>query len=192
MKGLVEVIHTLEGLFDGCQARRSYGGAIAYNYYGPPRFTQDVVVLVLASALHLPALVKSLADAGCHREGARGVPLPLPSVLEDLRGKGHLTSFFMYEIRVEWFAPWHPFHQRVLERSPERDLEGRLIRIHAPEDLIVFKKIFDRPKDLMDIKAMLLSQKGHLDLERIRAEATGLLADDQLKELNELIQEYGR
>jgi hypothetical protein len=34
-----------------------------------------------------------------------------------------------------------------------------------------FTKIFDRPKDWADIKAMLLAQQGLLDLDRIRAEA---------------------
>jgi hypothetical protein len=35
-RGLVETIHGLEDIFDRCGLRRSYGGAIAYAYYGPP------------------------------------------------------------------------------------------------------------------------------------------------------------
>ncbi len=45
--GLVEVIHWLEDVLDRLGLQRSYGGAIAYNYYGPPRLTQDVDILVL-------------------------------------------------------------------------------------------------------------------------------------------------
>jgi hypothetical protein len=32
LAGLVDVVHWLEGVFDGLGLRRSYGGAIAYNY----------------------------------------------------------------------------------------------------------------------------------------------------------------
>jgi hypothetical protein len=55
--GLVDVIHWLEGTFDRLGLRRSYRGAIAYNYYGPPRLTQDVDVLVLIPDLKAPAFV---------------------------------------------------------------------------------------------------------------------------------------
>ncbi len=79
----------------------------------------------------------------------------------------------------------------MLERSPERDLEGRKIRIHAAEDLIVFKKISDRSKDLGDIKAMLMAQKGKLDLGRLAVDARGLLSDDSFRELEGLIAQYG-
>jgi hypothetical protein len=63
--------------------------------------------------------------------------------------------------------------------------------VHSAEDLIVFKKIFDRPKDWADIKAILLSQKGSLDLDRIRAEALQLLTPESWEELDHLLSEYG-
>lgn len=102
-----------------------------------------------------------------------------------------MAVFVCRGIRTELFVPWHPFHHRVLDRSPERDLEGRRIRIRAAEDLIVFKKIFDRPKDIGDIKAVLLAQKGRLDLERLKSDAKGLLMDESYAELEGLIAQYG-
>jgi hypothetical protein len=74
---------------------------------------------------------------------------------------------------------------------PVRDLEGRRIKVHAAEDLIVFKKVFDRPKDISDIKAMLLSQKGRLDTARLTSDAKELLTEASLRELEELISEFG-
>lgn len=185
--GLVDVIHWLEGLFDRHSIRRSYGGAIAYNYYGPPRLTQDVDLLVLLPDLKIPVLLDEMSASGCLYGDDVPRPIDLKSVLGDLRGKAHLAVFVCRGIRVEIFVPWHPFHYRVLDRSPERDLEGRRIRIHTAEDLVVFKKIFDRPKDLTDIQAILMAQQGKLDLERIRTEANGLLTEDGWKELEALI-----
>lgn len=189
--GLVGTIHWLEDAFEKLKLSRSYGGAIAYNYYGPPRLTQDVDVLALIPGVKSPALFEALREGGCLLGDADPRPLDVKAALAELRGKAHMTTLLRQSIRIEIFAPWHPFHSRVLERSPERSLEGRRIRIHSAEDLIVFKKIFDRPKDLMDIKAVLLSQKGKLDTGRLLLDAEGLLAEASLNELRDLIARYG-
>lgn len=191
LSSLVDVIHWLEGVFDRLQIRRSYGGAIAYNYYGPPRLTQDVDVLAMIQDTKVPGLVEELEAEGCRHGDWEPRPVELRPVLQDLRGKAHLAVFLCHGVRTELFVPWHPFHHRVLERSPERELEGRRIRIHAPEDLVVFKKIFDRPKDLGDIKAILLARKGRLDLPRLKSDARELLTDESYRELEDLIARYG-
>ena len=189
--GLVDVIHWLEGVLDRLQLRRSYGGAIAYNYYGPPRLTVDVDVLVLIPDVKAPALVEAFAAEGCLHGDRDPRPIELRAVLDDLRARAHVAVFQCRGIRTEIFVPWHPFHHRVLERSPERALEGRRIRIHSAEDLIIFKKIFDRPKDIADIKAILLSQKGKTDLGRLMSDAEDLLTEDSLRELGALVSEFG-
>ena len=56
---------------------------------------------------------------------------------------------------------------------------------------MIFKKIFDRPKDIQDIKAILLAQKGKLDLARVKSEATDLLTDESGKQLEALLAQYG-
>jgi hypothetical protein len=192
LAGLVDVIHWLEDVFDRLQLRRSYGGAIAYNYYGPPRLTQDVDVLVLVPDTQIPPLVDELAAGGCQHGDLEPKPMELKAVLAELRSKAHLAVFHCRGIKTEVFVPWHPLHHRILDRSPERDLEGKRIRIHSAEDLIVFKKVFDRPKDITDIKAMLLAQRGKLDLERLKSDAKGLLSDQSFGELQALIAEYSR
>jgi len=78
-------------------------------------------------------------------------------------------------LRREIFVPWHPFDHEVLRRAREQQLGDRRIRIHAPEDPIVYKKVFNRAKDIEDIKAMLATQVGLLDLGRIREGASQLL-----------------
>ncbi len=191
MSGLIEVVHGLEAVFDRLSLGRSYGGAIAYNYWGPPRLTEDVDVLVPLPDSKIPPLVEALGEAGCLQGGPAPKPIALPAVLADLRAKAHLTVFQWEAVRVEVFVPWHPFHQRVLARSPARDFAGRTIRIHSAADLIVFKKIFDRPKDVADIKAMLLTQKGRLDVPALLAEAKDLLPDESWRELRDLAARYG-
>jgi hypothetical protein len=189
--GLVDTLHWLEDVLGRLELRRSYGGAIAYNYYGPPRLTQDVDLLALIPDLKIPLFLDELRAGGCLHGDHPPRPIELCAVLEDLRSKAHLAVFVRAGIRIEVFVPWHPFQHRVLERSPERDLEGRKIRIHAPEDLIISKKIFDLPKDIADIKAILMAQRGKLDLERLRADARSLLAGEDYAELEALIGAFG-
>jgi hypothetical protein len=186
---LIETVHWLEGVFDRLSLARSYGGAIAYNFYGPPRLTQDIDVLALVPDLKVPPFLDELTAAGCLHGELEPRPIELGAVLQDFRSKPRLAVFQCKGVRTELFLPWHPFHHRVLERSPEEDLGGRRVRIHSPEDLIVFKKIFDRPKDIQDIKAILLARKGRLNLERLKADAKELLTDGSWNELNALVQE---
>lgn len=185
--GLVDVIHWLEDVLGRLGVRRSYGGAIAYNYYGPPRLTQDVDVLVLLPRSAVPALVGALAAGNCTRDPSGAVELA--PILADLDGKGRFTALRCRGVRVELFSAWHPFHRRVLERSPLRDLEGRKIPIHSAEDLIVFKKVFDRPKDIQDIRAILMAQRGRLDLERIRVGGRELLTAEAMGELEDMLED---
>lgn len=117
--GLVDVIHWLEGVFDRLGVKRSYGGAVAYNYYGPPRLTQDVDLLALVPDVKAPGLVEALKAEGCRSLGPPERPVELKSVLDDLRGKGRFTVFLCRGVPVELFVPWHPFHQKVLLALPE-------------------------------------------------------------------------
>jgi hypothetical protein len=81
---------------------------------------------------------------------------------------------------------WHHFHTPF----PHQFHPTISIRIHTPEDLIVFKKVFDRPKDIGDIKAMLMAQKGKLDIERLMKDARQLLTDDGYGELESLVHQF--
>jgi hypothetical protein len=140
--------------------------------------------------IKIPQFVEELSAAGC-KHGLRDPrPLELNTILKELRSRPYRATFYCRGIRTEVFVPWHPFHHCVLHRSLVRDLEGRRLRIHAAEDLIVFKKIFDRPKDIGDIKAMLLAQKGKLDLPRLRTDAKSLLTEASSQELDQLINEF--
>lgn len=199
MKTIVEVVLWLEDLFDRHRVDRSYGGAIARNFFAEPRLTRDVDLLVLVSQAQIPSLVEDLVGAGAlaleiDAEAGTEIPRPmdLRRVLSDLRGKTHMTALLCFGVRVELFVPWHPFDHEVLRRSIEQQLNGRKIRIHSPEDLIVYKKVFNRSKDIEDIKAILAARAGMLDLDRIRSGATRLLDETAASELEELIRQNYR
>lgn len=196
-KTIVDLVLWLEDLFGRHGVTRSYGGAIARNFYALPRLTKDVDVLVLVSQPRIPAIVQELMDAGASAlvtDEAIGVGLPQPlelgRVLDDLRGGTHMTRLLCFGSRVELFSAWLPFDHEVFRRAREQHLGGRRIRVHAPEDLIVYKKIFNRAKDIEDIKAILLAQAGRLDLALMRASASQLLDEGGANELEDLVRRF--
>lgn len=60
-----------------------------------------------------------------------------------------------------------PLEREAVERSVLHDVGSFAIRLPAPEDLLVLKAVAHRPKDLLDIQA-LLEANPKLDRERIR------------------------
>jgi len=59
-----------------------------------------------------------------------------------------------------------PFEIETVERSEERQAGSLTVRLPTPEDLIILKTVAHRPKDMLDIAAVIAVQK-YLDRERI-------------------------
>lgn len=75
-----------------------------------------------------------------------------------------------------------PLHREFLERSRPVDIGGVRVPMISPEDLVVTKVLAGRPKDLEDLRGVLLEQPG-LDLDRVRellGELEAALGEDKL------------
>jgi len=197
-KSLLEVLLSLEDLFDRHGIERSYGGPFGRNFYAPPRFTKDLDLLVLMSQLKIPGFVEDLRAAGARRIRTdeitgkeEAVPLELKDFLADLRSQ-HMVRLDCFGVPAELFVPWHPFDNEVLRSAVPRDTGRRTVRVHRPEHLIVYKKVFDRSKDIEDIKAILVANAGKLDLEVIRQWARELLEAEGIAELEQLLADFYR
>jgi hypothetical protein len=59
-----------------------------------------------------------------------------------------------------------PFEIEAVERSQEYKTGSLIIRLPTPEDLIILKAVAHRPKDMLDIQAVIAAQP-QLDTERI-------------------------
>ena len=61
-------------------------------------------------------------------------------------------------------------YAHVLDRAIDAEVLGKRVRISSAEGLIVMKLIAMRPQDQADIRDLLNSYSGNLDLDFIRAE----------------------
>lgn len=59
-----------------------------------------------------------------------------------------------------------PFEVEAVERSQECQAGSLTVRLPTPEDLIILKAVAHRPKDMLDIEAVIAAQP-HLDKGRI-------------------------
>jgi len=132
------------------------GGAIALAYYGEPRVTIDIDVNVFVPTERLTQIERSLRPLGVDSEhDAR-------ELVEDK------------QVRLRWDRnPVHLFfsHDALHEAMPAAirrvPFAGSTIPIVSPEHLIIRKAMLDRPKDWLDIEAILAAGEP-LDLEEIR------------------------
>ena len=120
------------------------GGALALAYATEePRATRDIDVNVFVPATEAARVFAAL-PAGV-RHGAADV-----RAAED----DEQVRLWWDDTPVDLFFAADPFHAEVARRCRAVPFAGRTIRVLSAEDLAVFKALFDRPKDWVDIATM--------------------------------------
>jgi len=135
-------------------------GGIASSLLGRPRFTADVDVVILLAIDDLPRLVQAAAQEGLEPR--------IPNA-EDFAGR-HRVLLLRHQssgINVDISLGILPFEREAVERSIVHQVGALAIRLPTPEDLIIFKAVAHRPKDMQDIPAIIANHPS-LDRERIK------------------------
>jgi hypothetical protein len=134
-------------------------GGVAASILGKPRLTADADAMILLSIEDVSQLVKQAEKEGL-------VPR-LPDVEEFARrSRVVLLRHEESGIDVDISLGLLPFEVEAVERSREYNAGSLHMRLPTPEDLIILKAVAHRPKDLLDIEAVLKVQE-KLDIERI-------------------------
>jgi predicted nucleotidyltransferase len=181
----------LADVFQRLQLPCAFGGALANNYWGIVRTTQDVDCLISIPAVKYQILADELNDIGCQMRDKRGNLVPL--TVEQMRGEVEerkLIEFFRSSIRAELFVPVVPLQEEILRRAVRMPLGDREISVTTAEDLILLKLAFHRQKDLHDVRGILWVQRGQLDLDYLRHWSQRMLQNEVQQELETLIQQY--
>lgn len=125
----------------------AFGGALAAAYCAEPRATIDIDANVFVGIDRAAEVLEIVA-----RLGAEITPL----VRQRLRSDG--------QVRVRWgrypldvFLSNHPFHDAAAQRVRRVPFGEAQIPILSCEDLVVFKAMFDRAKDWLDIEQILFA-----------------------------------
>jgi hypothetical protein len=192
----IDVAATVEriaAVLQECGIRHAFGGAIAQNYWGTVRATQDVDLLALVPALKTPELVDALMRSGFRVRDAGGQVRPI-TVKEAREAwlQDHLLTLWLDMTKVEIFSPVIPLQERILERAVPMPFRGRSIPITTAEDLVLLKMVFHREKDLRDVRGILVACKDRLDAQYMLEQAQAVLDDARRAELQQLLGKLTR
>jgi hypothetical protein len=142
------------------------GGAMALAYAtAEPRGTRDIDVNVFVAADEASRVFAGLPRGVRHR--AADV---------NAAGRDDQVRLWWGDTPIDIFFAANEFHHDVAQRCVTVPFGGRSIRVLCAEDLAVFKAMFDRSKDWVDIETMAASSA--IDLELAASRLHEVLGDD--------------
>jgi hypothetical protein len=193
MPNLIDVVEALGEAFDKLQLRFAVGGAIANNYWGIVRATQDIDCLIALPAIKYQLFADALNAIQCtmRDKSEQHFEITVPRLLEQVQNR-KLIECYHERIRIELFVPTVPLQNEILRRAIPVRLAKREIPITSAEDMILLKLVFHRVKDLQDVRGMLWLQRGKLDLNYVRLWSGRTHEPHVQVELTRLIEEYSR
>jgi hypothetical protein len=174
---LPEKVVAIHDALAGAKVPHAIGGAVALAYYAEPRATIDVDVNVFVPTEDWPRVREALASLGVD-----------VSTDERALNRDGQVRLWWDDNPVDLFFSYDPFHEEMKGLYRRVPFAGTTLPILAPEHLLVCKAMFDRPKDWLDIEAML-SFTDLLDLDAIRSWLTRMVGpeDERLEKLEALI-----
>ena len=179
MTDLPTVIHELVDVFDQLGLPYAIMGGIAVRAHGIPRPTYDVDFTLAVPRERLADLFTAISNRGytIPDQYSRGWVdtvggMPLIKVKLFLDGRSIDADIFIAET---------PFQREVVQRRIDAEVEGRVVKLVSAEDLILFKLIASRPRDLIDVQDVLFTQ-GTLDEPYLRRWAGPLGIEAKLDE----------
>ncbi len=143
-------------------------GGIAVIARGVRRFTADIDVAVRGDAIEIDALLPILAKKRIHPRIEDAAAFARENLVLLLR---HEPSGVDFDVSFAWTE----FEHEAIEAATVGTFGTVKAPMARPEDLVVFKAIAGRGKDMDDVVA-LLALYPKLDLERVRARVRDLAA----------------
>jgi hypothetical protein len=165
-----EFLRDLIGRLEALNAVYAITGSVASNFWGIPRLTHDVGVLVV---LDLPR-VSELLPA-----------FPQPYYLSEQAAMDAVRSAGMFNIidtragmkAAMWVSGGDAFSRSMLDRRRRIELlPGTEAAVGSPEDVLLHKLVWNKitpsERQLADAAGIAVIQKGRLDVEYLRSWAT--------------------
>jgi len=140
---LADRIVAIEGALT--EVPHAFGGAIALAYHAEPRATVDIDLNVFVDVHRVDVVVEPLARLGA---------VVSRSAL-DLIARDGQARVWWDDTPLDLFFAYDRFHGAAAAAVERVPFAGITIPILGAEHLVVCKAVFDRPKDWVDIEAIL-------------------------------------
>jgi hypothetical protein len=161
--GLVDKVVALSDALTNAQIPHAFGGALALAYCTEdPRGTRDIDINAFVPATRAEPVLAALPD---------GVRIPAGTA-KRIAADGQIRLWWE-DTPVDLFFDYAPLHTEAARNSREVPFAGRQIRILGPIELVLFKALFDRPKDWVDIGTVVTA--GAVNRGAVRRRLVALL-----------------
>ena len=148
------------------------GGALAYGVWGIPRATLDVDINVFVDETALAPVVTALESLG--------VVLDAKQAEHDAAAQGmFVVRYDGY--RVDVFTASIPFCAEAARTRVSVSIESRAAWFLSAESVAVFKMLFYRPKDLVDLERLVAVRGADLDVGYVRQQLVDTVGLEDLR-----------
>ncbi len=166
MTTLVEKVLALSEALTAADVPHAFGGAIALAYCTEdPRGTRDVDVHAFVPAERPQPVLNALPPG-----------VTVPGGTADVLAREGQVRLWWEDTPVDLFLDYAPLHAQAAQGTRTVPFAGRQIRVLGPVELILFKALFDRPKDWVDIATVV--EAGAVDPARVRSDLVALIGQD--------------
>ena len=149
-----QAVHKIVSFLEKEKASYFIIGGLAVGALGEPRFTYDIDLSVLIQKDEIGIFLKRLQSAS-FKFDAR----------EAILSASEFGSFrfFYKKVQIDVILVSTDLEREAMRRSKKNLFLGKKIFFPTPEDLILFKLIAGRPRDLLDAEAIVTRHKNKLD-----------------------------
>jgi hypothetical protein len=175
---LPEKVVAIDGALAAAKVPHAIGGAIALAYYSEPRTTVDVDVNAFVPTDRWPAVREALAPLGVDVD-----------IEESALERDRQVRLWWDRNPIDLFFSYDPLHDEMKESTRRVPFVDTRIPILGPEHLVICKAVLARPKDWLDIEAVLVVTEP-LDVTAIESWLVRLVGreDDRLEKLDGLLR----
>ncbi len=153
-----QVAEELSARLEAAGCDFSLGGAIALGFWAEARGTLDVDVTLYLPLDDSAGCTQLLEKIGCEFDRRRA---------SDMLNEHGYCQVQLLGIRLDVFLPMSSFYESAKARRRQVPIGSRRAYIWDAETLCVFKMMFFRQKDFVDIQSIMRSQGASLDREWI-------------------------
>jgi hypothetical protein len=183
-RSAAEASQRIADLFERESISYAIGGALALAVAGVPRGTADVDVNVFVETAELPRILGLLRSLGMEVDAEAALARAERDGMFIARWDG---------MRIDVFLPSIPF-SREAERTRTRitDVSGWSGWFLSAESLSVFKLLFFRGKDLVDLER-LIAVRPDLDRGYVRRAIVEMMGEDdeRVRRWDDLVARFG-